>query len=166
MVAAVLRHLTVISRKDWQAKVGVTGYIDQCYNFVNIASRFRNTEQEVPDGSWTIMLYCPIAICFLVWALGYRVQLSVFHQFHEMQHFPEKTLARASREPMLEFHVESWADLFTLHCSRLLNCKNEYLAADSGGYLYMQSWQVLAVWLNASQTITWCSVKQVCPGVK
>ena len=78
VVAAVLRHLTVISRKDWQAKVGVTGYTHKGYNLVNFANtqgRFHNTELETPDGTRTIMRYSPSAVCFVVWGFGYRAHL-------------------------------------------------------------------------------------------
>ena len=32
-----------------------------------------------------------------------------------------------------------WASFFTLHCSSSLSCIYEYMAIDSGGYVYMQS---------------------------
>ena len=35
--------------------------------------------------------------------------------------------------------LKPWASFFTLHCSSSLNCINEYLAIDSGGYVYEQS---------------------------
>ena len=31
--------------------------------------------------------------------------------------------------------LKLWASFFTLHCSSLLSCINEYLAIDSGGYV-------------------------------
>ena len=34
--------------------------------------------------------------------------------------------------------LKPWASFFTLHCSNSLSCKNEYLAIDSGGYVYTQ----------------------------
>ena len=34
--------------------------------------------------------------------------------------------------------LKLWASFFTLHCSSLLSCINEYLAIDSGGYVYAQ----------------------------
>ena len=34
--------------------------------------------------------------------------------------------------------LKPWASLFTLHCASSLGCINEYLATDSGGYLYKQ----------------------------
>ena len=75
MVAAVLRHLTVISRKDWQAKVGVMGYTDKCYSSVNFARRFHNTKQEIPDSNRIIMLYCPNAVCFFGFGLSSPTRL-------------------------------------------------------------------------------------------
>ena len=32
--------------------------------------------------------------------------------------------------------LKPWANYFTLHCSSSLSCINEYLAIDSGGYVY------------------------------
>ena len=34
--------------------------------------------------------------------------------------------------------LQSWGSFFTLHCSSSLSCINEYLAIDSGGYVYEQ----------------------------
>ena len=34
--------------------------------------------------------------------------------------------------------LKPWASFFTLHCSSSLSCINEYLAIDSGGYVYVQ----------------------------
>ena len=34
--------------------------------------------------------------------------------------------------------LKPWASFFTLHCSSSLSCINEYLAIDSGGYVYAQ----------------------------
>ena len=33
--------------------------------------------------------------------------------------------------------LKPWASVFTLHCSSSLSCINEYLAIDSGGYVYV-----------------------------
>ena len=44
------------------------------------------------------------------------------------------------------------ASLFTLHCSSSLSCVNEYLALDSGGYVYAQPSRInCSIWLDASQ---------------
>ena len=32
--------------------------------------------------------------------------------------------------------LKPWASCFALHCSSSLSCINEYLAIDSGGYMY------------------------------
>ena len=59
------------------------------------------------------------------------------------------------REPGFESSVvelKSWASFFTLHCSRLLSCINEYLAIDSGGYVYEQPSRIkCSLWLDVSQ---------------
>ena len=34
--------------------------------------------------------------------------------------------------------LKPWASFFTLHCSSSLSCINEYMAIDSGGYVYEQ----------------------------
>ena len=34
--------------------------------------------------------------------------------------------------------LKPWASFFTLNCSNSLSCINEYLAIDSGGYVYEQ----------------------------
>ena len=34
--------------------------------------------------------------------------------------------------------LKLWASFFTLHCSSSLKCINEYLAINSGGYVYKQ----------------------------
>ena len=50
--------------------------------------------------------------------------------------------------------VKSWARLFTIRCTSSVSCMNEYLAIDSGGYLYMGNLCALIVaWLNISQRI-------------
>ena len=44
------------------------------------------------------------------------------------------------------------ASFFTLHCSSSLSCINEYLAIDSGGYVYEQPSRIIcSIWLDASQ---------------
>ena len=48
--------------------------------------------------------------------------------------------------------LKPWASVFTLHCSSSLNCMNEYLATDSGGYIYEQPSRInCSIWLDASQ---------------
>ena len=48
--------------------------------------------------------------------------------------------------------LKPWASFFTLHCSSLLNYINEYLAIDSGGYVYKQpSCIICSICLDASQ---------------
>ena len=45
-----------------------------------------------------------------------------------------------------------WASLFTLRCSSELSCINEYLAIESGGYVYEQLSHInCSMWLDASQ---------------
>ena len=65
------------------------------------------------------------------------------------------------REPGFESCVavlKPWAIVFTLHCSSLLNCITEYLAIDSGGYVYEQPLRInCSIWLDASQW-SWDSV--------
>ena len=47
--------------------------------------------------------------------------------------------------------LKPWASFFTLHCSSSLSCINEYLAINSGGYVYEQSSRMnCSVWLDAS----------------
>ena len=42
--------------------------------------------------------------------------------------------------------------MFSLYCLSLLSCINEYLAIDSGGYVYEQpSHNKCIMWLDASQ---------------
>ena len=48
--------------------------------------------------------------------------------------------------------IKPWASVFTLHCSSSLSCINEYLAVDSGGYVYEQSSRSkFSIWLDGSQ---------------
>ena len=48
--------------------------------------------------------------------------------------------------------VKPWASFFTLNCSSSLSCINEYLAIDSGGYVYEQPTRInCSMWLDASQ---------------
>ena len=48
--------------------------------------------------------------------------------------------------------LKPWASLFTLHCSNSLSCINEYLAIDSGVYVFEQpSRNNCSIWLDASQ---------------
>ena len=59
------------------------------------------------------------------------------------------------RRPRLESYaavLKPWASFFTLHCSSSLSCINEYLATDSGGYVYEQATRInCSIWLDASQ---------------
>ena len=63
--------------------------------------------------------------------------------------------ASGSREPGFEscaVVLKPRARFFTLHCSSSLSCINEYLAIDSGGYLYEQPSCIhCSIWLDASQ---------------
>ena len=48
--------------------------------------------------------------------------------------------------------VKTWGKCFTLHCSSSLSRINEYLAIDSGGYVYEQLSRIIcSIWLDASQ---------------
>ena len=48
--------------------------------------------------------------------------------------------------------LKSLGNVFTLHCFSLLSCINEYLAIDSGGYVYEQPSHIkCSMWLDASQ---------------
>ena len=59
------------------------------------------------------------------------------------------------REPGFESCAavfKPWASFFTLHCSSSLSCINEYLAIDSGGYVYEQPLHInCSIWLALSQ---------------
>ena len=55
--------------------------------------------------------------------------------------------------------VKTLSEFFTLHCSSSLSCINEYLAIDSGGYVYEQPSRInCSIWLDVSQR----SVDGVC----
>ena len=66
-----------------------------------------------------------------------------------------RALSSRLREPRLESCIAvltPWASFVTLHCSRSLSCINEYLAIDSGGYVYEQPSRInCSIWLDASQ---------------
>ena len=48
--------------------------------------------------------------------------------------------------------LKPWASVFTIHCSSSLSCINQYLAIDSGGYVYKQPSCInCSIWLDASQ---------------
>ena len=48
--------------------------------------------------------------------------------------------------------VKTLGKFFTLNCSSSLSCINEYLAIDSGGYVYEQSSRInSSIWLDVSQ---------------
>ena len=48
--------------------------------------------------------------------------------------------------------LKPWASFVTLQCSGSLSCINEYLAIDSGRYVYEQPLRINCnVWLDASQ---------------
>ena len=59
------------------------------------------------------------------------------------------------REPGFEYCaavLKPWASFFTLHYSSSLSCINEYLAIDTGGYVYEQPSCInCCMWLDASQ---------------
>ena len=48
--------------------------------------------------------------------------------------------------------LKPWESVFTVHCFSSLICTNEYLAIDSGGYVYKQLSHInCSIWLDASQ---------------
>ena len=48
--------------------------------------------------------------------------------------------------------LKPWVCFFTLNCSTSLTCINEYLAIDSGGYVYEQPSCInCSIWLDASE---------------
>ena len=59
------------------------------------------------------------------------------------------------REPGFESYsavLRPWASFFTLYCSSSLSCINEYLAIDSGEYVFEQPSPInCSIWLDASQ---------------
>ena len=68
------------------------------------------------------------------------------------------------REPRFESCaavLKPWASFFTLHCSSSLSCIYEYLAIDSGGYVYEHPSRI-----NCSIWPRWCLSEQVCQGSK
>ena len=49
--------------------------------------------------------------------------------------------------------LKPWASFFSLHCSSSPSCINEYLAIDSGGFVYEQPSRCnCSIWLDACQT--------------
>ena len=54
---------------------------------------------------------------------------------------------RESRFEHILYCVKPWANLFTLHCSSSLSCRNKFLDLDSGGYLCIVK-ALFAAWLN------------------
>ena len=71
----------------------------------------------------------------------------------------ELLLGRTSDSRLRELWFESCAavlkpraSFFTLHCSSSLSCIDEYMAIDSGGYVYEQTSLInYSIWLDASQ---------------
>ena len=48
--------------------------------------------------------------------------------------------------------LKLWTSFFTLHCSSSFGYINEYLAIDSGGYVYGQPSRInCSIWMDASQ---------------
>ena len=103
------------------------------------------------------------------WAVRVGRVVTETNSHHNMKdvRFQNKTLhfraqwlrGRASdsrlREPGFESCaavLKPWASFFTLHCSSSLSCIHEYLAIDSGGYVYEQPSRInCSIWLDASQ---------------
>ena len=57
-----------------------------------------------------------------------------------------------TRVRILCYGVKTLGKFFTLHCSSSLCCINEYLAIDSGEYVYEQpSRNNCSIWLDVSQ---------------
>ena len=58
------------------------------------------------------------------------------------------------REPGFEYCaavLKPWASFITLRCSSSISCINEYLAIDSGGYVYEHPSRInCSIWLDAS----------------
>ena len=66
--------------------------------------------------------------------------------------FPRVTSFLTERSGSGVAMLKPWAIVFTLHCSRTLRCINEYLAIDSGGYVYEQPSCInCSIWLYVSQ---------------
>ena len=61
---------------------------------------------------------------------------------------------RGEKNPSLNLcrHVGPWTSSFTLHCSNSLTYMNDYLAIDSGEYLWTNSLcRLIAMWLGTSK---------------
>ena len=84
-----------------------------------------------------------------------RYEGTVTHHHNRAQWLRGRASDSRLREPGFESCapvLKPCASFFTLHCSSSLSCINEYLAIDSGGYVYEQPSRIYcSIWLDASQ---------------
>ena len=89
---------------------------------------------------------------------------------YSVQWLKGKTLDSQLKGPRFKFCaavLKPWARFFTLLCSSSLSCINEYLAIDSGGYLYDQPSRINYSMAGCfPEKPRWCLIEQVCQGSK
>ena len=81
--------------------------------------------------------YTSVKICSMV-----EPYQKLFPHFYRAQWLRGRASDSQLREPGFESCaavLKPWGSFITLHCSSSLSCINEYLAIDSGGYVYKQS---------------------------
>ena len=82
-----------------------------------------------------------IILLMYVWLLSFSHLTGVLSVFCRAQWLRDRASDSRLREPGFESCaavLKPWASFFTLHCSSSLTCINEYLAIDSGEYVYEQ----------------------------
>ena len=117
----------------------------------------------IPDSSFQVIQYQEQSNVFLVLVKSQREEEESVDSGEPMKYGlmcrAHWLRSRASdsrlREPWFESCaavLKPWESYFTLHCSSSLSCINEYLAIDSGGYVYEQPSRInWSIWLDASQ---------------
>ena len=119
-----------LTQSDWLTTDYFVGYCWRVVHSCILKTRLRRpsgyTKVEITDNYWYVQQY--------VERNGSGVEL--------------RTLDYESCAAVLI----PWASVFTIHCSSSLSYINEYLAIDSGGYVYKPSSCInYSIWLDASQ---------------
>ena len=115
----------------------------------------------VCHASWTVLSGWSYVTHDLSHVLCYLVhRSSQFHALNDVCHsvYAHWLRGRASHSRLREPGFEScaavlkpWERLLTLHCSSSLSSMNEYIAIDSGGYVYEQPSCInCSIWLDGS----------------
>ena len=113
---------------------------------------------------------CQLNLLNSLMTLPSEAKILIFHFFDTAQWLRGRASDSRQREPGFEtcaVVLIPWASFFILHCSSSLSWINEYLAIDSGGYVYEQPSRSNCGMAGCfPEKPRWCLGEQVCQGSK